>query len=276
MLAQQSLREGRLEEALAELQAQVRKEPGNAQHRVFLFQLLAVLGRWDRSLTQLESVGQLDPKAMAMVGTYRQAIGAEASRAAVFAGQARPPLVGEPEEWMAWLIEALRLTATGDHAGAAELRAKAFEAAPAMPGEVDGTGFSWIGDADARLGPMLEVIVNGRYSWVPFQRIRAMRLEAPIDLRDLVWMPAFLTLETGAEVPALIPSRYAGTESRDDSLRLCRRTDWTELGPECWVGSGQRMFASDRGEHPLMDVRCIRLHGEAGVGASGGSADRRG
>jgi len=150
MLAQESLREGRLEEALAELQTQVRKEPANVQHRVFLFQLLAVLGRWERALNQLEAVGELDPGAMPMVCTYRQAVAAEIARAAVFTGQVSPALIGEPQEWVAWLIEALRLTAAGDHARAGELRERAFEAAPATPGAVDGTAFEWIADADAR------------------------------------------------------------------------------------------------------------------------------
>src|SRR5882724_5319019 len=113
MLGQEWLREGRLEETLAELQARVRKDPANAQHRIFLFQLLAVLGRWDRALTQLEAVAQLDRAATAMVGTYRQAIAAERERAAVFGGEARPALIGEPQEWMAWLLEALRLNCAG-------------------------------------------------------------------------------------------------------------------------------------------------------------------
>ena len=275
MLAQESLREGRLDEALAQLQTQVRKEPGDAQHRVFLFQLLAVLGRWERSLTQLEAAGALDPGTMPMVCTYRQAIASEPVRAAVFAGQATPAVIGEPQEWMAWLFEALRLTAAGDHARAGDLRARAFEAAPSSAGALDGKPFKWVADADARLGPMLEVIVNGRYAWLPFERLRAIRLEAPADLRDLVWTPAFLTLETGAEIPGLVPTRYPGSEASEDSqLRLCRRTEWKQLDAEatCWVGAGQRLLATDDGEYPLMDVRAIRLQGDEGGAASGRNA----
>jgi len=273
MRAEERLREGRLEEALAELQDRVRAEPDRAQHRVFLFQLLSVLGRWERALAQLDAVAQLDPKALPMVYAYRAAIEAEAVRADVFAGRATPVIVGEPEAWMASLVEALRLSAAGDHAAAGELRAKAFEEAPATPGELDGAEFAWIADADARLGPMLEVVVNARYGWLPFQRVRAIRLEPPADLRDLVWMPAFLTLETGAEVAALVPTRYAGSEAGEDAIRLSRRTEWRELGAEseCWAGAGQRMLATDRGEHPLLDVRAVRL-GVAAVAVGTGSA----
>ena len=174
---------------------------------------------------------------------------------------------------MASLVEALRLTCAGEHAAAAELRAKAFEAAPALPGELDGAPFEWIADADARLGPMLEVVVNGRYGWLPFRRARAVRLEPPADLRDLVWMPAFVTLETGAEVAALVPTRYAGSEAGEDALRLSRRTEWKELGTGsgCWAGAGQRMLVTDRGDHPLMDLRDIRI-GEGQPGAEGAAS----
>jgi type VI secretion system protein ImpE len=265
MLAHENLREGRLEEALAELQAQVRREPADPRHRVFLFQLLAVMGRWERALAQLEAAGELDRGAMPMVVTYRQALAAESARAEVFAGRASPALIGEPAEWMAWIVEALRLTAAGEHGAAADLRGRALEAAPATAGELDGTTFEWIADADSRLGPLLEVVLNGRYAWLPFQRLRALRTEPPSDLRDLVWMPAFLTLETGAELAALVPSRYPGAENEEDALRLCRRTNWRDLGEgTCWAGAGQRMLATDAGEHPLLDVRAVRLGGEAG------------
>jgi len=278
MLAQESLRAGRLDEALAHLQAQVRKEPGDARHRVFLFQLLAVLGRWERALTQLQAAGELDSTMMPMVGTYRQALAAEAVRAAVFAGRESPSLVGEPQEWMAWIVEASRLTAAGDHARAGELRARAFEEAPPTPGEMDGARFEWIADADGRLGPLLEVILRGRYTWLPLQRVRAIRLEAPADLRDLVWTPAFFTLETGAELPGLIPTRYPGSEQSDDpQIRLSRRTEWAELGAGtgCWAGTGQRTLATDQGDRPLLDVRAVRLtlpsEGREGRGDHGGA-----
>lgn len=262
------MRGARLDEALAALQEQVRSEPERVQHRVFLFQLLAVLGRWERALGQLEVIEQLDPKALPMVYTYRRAIAAESARAEVFAGRASPVIFGAPEAWMAWLVEGLRLTAAGDHAAAGELRARAFDAAPATAGDLDGEAFAWIADADARLGPMLEAILNGRYGWLPFHRVRAVRLERPADLRDLVWMPAFLTLEDGAEVAALVPARYPGSEAGADDVRRSRRTEWKELGlgTGCWAGLGQRMLVTDRGEHPLLDVRAVRL-GDAQPGA---------
>ena len=49
MPAIDALRTGDLAQALADLQNDVRSSPDDPRHRVFLFQLLAVLGNWDRA-----------------------------------------------------------------------------------------------------------------------------------------------------------------------------------------------------------------------------------
>jgi len=66
MQAEERLKSGNLAEALAELQADVRREPANPQKRVFLFQLLCLQGRWDRALTQLQVLSEMDPTTSAM------------------------------------------------------------------------------------------------------------------------------------------------------------------------------------------------------------------
>jgi type VI secretion system protein ImpE len=267
MQAEERLREGRLDEALAALQDEVRARPAEPRLRVFLFQLLSVLGQWDRALNQLAVLGEMDAGSLAMVHTYRQAIRCEALRREVFAGRRTPLVFGEPEEWIALLIEALRCDAGGRDAQAAELRARALEAAPARAGRIDGDGFEWIADGDGRLGPVLEAIVDGRYGWLPFERLEALELEEPTDLRDAVWAPASLRWASGGGSVALIPTRYPGAESWDDhGLRLGRRTEWQEASPDLWIGVGQRMLVTDAGEHALLDVREVRMVSAAGGG----------
>lgn len=262
-----------LGETLAELQARVRQSPGDAKLRTFLFQLLAVLGQWDRALAQLGVAGELDPSALAMVQTYRAALEAEALRAEVFAGRRSPVVFGEPEPWVALVIEALKLTGEGKHAKAAGLRAEAFEQAPATAGRIvtsameaqgdqppAGERFAWIADADPRLGPVIEAVVLGRYWWIPFQRIRRMDLERPTDLRDLVWTAAHFEWANGGEGWGLVPTRYPGSEAaEDDALRLARRTDWREVDAETFFGLGQRMLATDAGEYPLLEAARVDL-----------------
>lgn len=260
MPAEQSLREGNVQETLAQLQQRVRSDPANAKHRVFLFQILTVAGAWDRALTQLNVLGDMDAGTLSMVQTYREALQCEVLRTEIFTGQKSPMLFGEPEEWVALLMEALRMTAAGRHAQAKDLRDRAFEQAPATGGSIDDRAFEWIADADPRLGPILEAIVNGRYYWIPFHRIKEIRIEAPADLRDVVWTPAQFAWSNGGMAVGFIPTRYPGSESSEDGLiQLARRTDWREVDTGVSTGLGQRMLATDAGEYPLMDVRLIQL-----------------
>lgn len=274
MLAEDKLREGDLDAALQQLQAQIRKQPANAKYRVFLFQLLAVLGEWHKALTQLNVAAELDAGTLAMASTYRDAVQVEVLRAEIFAGRRDPVVLGEPRQWIALLVESLRVAGLGQAAQSERLRAEAFELAPATAGEIDGEPFAWIADADTRLGPILETILNGRYTWVPFQHIRSIQLEEPVDLRDLVWAAAHITWTNGGEAVPLIPARYPGSEaSADARIRLARRTEWMEPTPGQFVGLGQRMLATDQGEYPLLGVRQIKLDTpespDAGVSADG-------
>ena len=177
MRAEDALHQGDLDESLRQLQELVRREPANAKYRIFLFQLLAVMGHWGRALNQLEVAGALDAGALAMVQTYREALHCEVLRAEIFAGQRSPLVFGQPEEWLALLIEAQRLAARGGEgtAQARSLRERALASVPATPGRIDETPFDWIMDGDGRLGPVLEAIVNGRYYWVPFNSFNGKR-----------------------------------------------------------------------------------------------------
>ena len=257
-----ALKEGRPDEALRLLTAEVRNNPADVCRRVFLFQLLALLGEWERAQTQLSVVGELDPLNTLMVTTYTAVLKGEAARRAVFAGQRMPVVVGEPEQWLALLFHALKLDAEGRHAQAAPLREQAFEQAEAAAGMIDGQPFEWVADADPRFGPCLEVILEGGYSWVPFSRIAELKFEAPTDLRDKVWAPVQITWSNGGQAVGFVPGRYPDSEkSGDHDFILARKTDWSHAGDGTITGRGQRMFATDAGEYPLLDIRAITFGG---------------
>jgi type VI secretion system protein ImpE len=257
------LQAGQPEQALAALQQAVRARPEDARLRIFLFQLLCVLGQWDRALTQLRLCGELDAGALAMVATYSDAIRCEALREAVFAGRTTPVVLGRPAAWLAMLVEALAQDATGQPEQARHLRAQALEAAPATPGSLNGQPFDWIADADSRLGPVLEVVHQGRYAWVPFDALSAVVMEAPADLRDMVWAPVHLAFANGGESVALVPSRYPGTVGQPDGrLLLARSTEWTELGADQYAGLGQRVLANSAADLGLLELRELRLAAE--------------
>jgi type VI secretion system protein ImpE len=270
LTAEECLRAGDPVAALRLLQDQVRARPSEAKLRVFLFQLLCVLGQWERAINQLDTAATLDPAALAMKQMYREAIKCELLRAEVFAGRKSPMVFGEPDPWLGLLIESLLRAGRGETAQAEALHQQAFDQAPATAGVLDERPFAWIADADMRLGPVFEAIINGRYYWVPFARLSRVTIEAPSDLRDTVWMPAYLQFENGGESPALIPTRYPGSEASEDGLvRLARKTLWEETAPEVFRGLGQRVLTTDEGEFPLMDVRVISLESSPLQGAEG-------
>ena len=132
------------------------------------------------------------------------------------------------------------------------------------PRTIGATDPNWIADADSRLGPVLEAVINGRYYWVPFTRLSKIQIEPPEDLRDFVWMPAHLDFENAGEAVALIPTRYPGSESSSDGLiALARKTIWDEVGTGVHRGLGQRILTTDSDDVPLMEVRTILLNGAA-------------
>jgi type VI secretion system protein ImpE len=266
--AEELIAAGDPQAALQTLQQQVRAQAADPKLRVFLFQLLCVLGQWPRALTQLQVCGELDAGTLAMVNTYREALQCEAVREAVFAGKTTPHAFGEPRAWVAWLAEALQADARGDAVQAARLREQAFDDAPATSGSLNGEPFEWIADADSRLGPVLEAVINGRYCWVPYTALAKVVVEPPTDLRDLVWSAAHLEFPNGGATVALIPTRYAGSgASGDAALQMSRKTEWLKLGGEHFRGLGQRLLSTSASELGLLEVREIVLNHDASVEA---------
>lgn len=258
--AETALRSGEPRLALQNLTAAVRAHPVDPKLRIFLAQLLCVLGQWERAHTQLNVAADMNAETVAMRETVGHAIRCELMRAKVFAGERTPMVFGQPDEWLALLIESLLQTGQGNANLAQDLAARAFEAAPEVCGRLDGQTFNWMADADSRLGPVIEACVNGRYYWVPLSRLEGITLDPPEDLRDCVWMPAQLRFSNGGETVALVPTRYPRSElSEDGAICLARKTEWREVGQDRWFGLGQRVFATDAGEHDLMSIRSVEF-----------------
>ncbi len=253
------VKQGLLEDAIASLQQRVRSAPSKAADRVFLFQLFALTGQWERARTQLAVAGELDSQLLLTVAFYTPAIECEVLRASVFRGEREPMVLGQPEEWLAKLLQANRLSGQGHHVAAAELRSEALDAAPASRGLVNDQPFEWIADADPRFGPCLEIVLQGKYYWVPWSSVRSLKIPAPQNLHDFVWAPAEVEWYHGGQVSLLVPARYPGTEAAENVLRLGRETRWTEVAEGVVHGCGQRLLATDAADHALLEVRSVDI-----------------
>ena len=180
--AELALNNADLTAALTHLQTAVKAAPSDPKLRTFLFQLLCVMGQWERAVTQLNVVADMDPATLAMKQMCGEAIQCEALRTKVLAGEKAPMVFGYPEPWLALLIEAILLTGRGEREAGEKMRVQAFEQAPASRGTINGTNFEWIADADSRLWPVLEAIINNRYYWLPFQNLAKVHIEKALEI----------------------------------------------------------------------------------------------
>jgi len=260
MTPEEHLKAGNIDEALTGLQDAIRKAPADARLRRFLFQLHCVNGKWDKALTQLNVLADMDPESMLLAEIFRPVIACEVLRTEVFEGKRTALIFGEPEPWVGWTVQAGNLAAQGNFTEAKTLQDRALEAAPAYGGTVNGEAFEWIGDADSRLGPLLEAFIDNKYYWIPFIRLAKLEIEAPSDLRDLVWVTAKFSWTNGGESNGLIPVRYPGSaESPDSGIRLSRKTDWAERTEGYFFGLGQRTLATNAADYPLLEIRTIEF-----------------
>ena len=82
------IRAGDVAAARAALIEEVRARPDDRKARMFLSQVLLVLGEWDKALTHMKALANLSPEALTLFTAYDRAITAEKQREAVFAAKA--------------------------------------------------------------------------------------------------------------------------------------------------------------------------------------------
>lgn len=243
---------------IEELQTDIRNNPGKVEYRIHLSQLLMVMGDWKKALQQLQTAAQLDNKASAMAQTYRALIQAEIHREQIFNGQRDPQYFGKPQDWQILLAEAIVARTHQQTAAADKLQQQAYDDAPTDIFSLNDTTVNWIADGDSRLGPVCEIFINGSYYWIPFSQLQKITLDAPQDLRDLVWIPSTITLADFSQHVGFLPSRYVFSYAQNnDQLSLASLTEWNTLSEHCWAGMGQKMFISEQGEHPLLAIRTL-------------------
>jgi len=271
MTAKDFLKEGKVDDCLTQLKADIRRHPADDKLRIFLAQLQCVVGNWDKAMAQLKVASEIDGKNLLLTHFYSQVINCELLRKEIFAGKRTPLVCGEPPAWLGLMVESNNRVAQKEYSVAEELRHQAFEQAPAIPGSIDGQAFEWIADADTRLGPVVEAIIEGKYYWVPLNQVKQIRISAPTDLRDLVWIEAHFSWVNCGEATGLIPARYPDSENNpDDNVKLARKTEWVEHPGETFLGLGQRMFAADTGEFSLLQIRDITINHVSDVSSETG------
>jgi type VI secretion system protein ImpE len=221
------LDEGRLGEAIESLGVELRSNPGDAQRRAFLFELLCFSGDFDRAEKQLNVLADGGEKAAMGALVYRSALHAERTRQQMWREDAWP---------------------------------RHKEKMPPLSGTINGKPFKSLSDADPRIGPRLEIFAAGQYSWLPFASVAKVTMGEPKRLRDLLWAPAKLLTAEGYQgldlgevmVPVLTPR---SDESDDPEVRLGRATEWVRWEDGTEAPLGQKLLLVDGEEMPILELR---------------------
>lgn len=231
MSARALFQQGKLDQAIEAVGADLRNDPTNVRNRTFLFELLCFAGAWDRAEKQLDVIAGASKEAGMGALVYRSALHAERLRQQMFADGELPPGGRANEN---------------------------------VSGTLNGRPFTTLADADPRIGARLEIFAAGQYTWVPFEHIASVRMDEPRLARDLIWRSARVLTSPGfggAELGEVLVPMLAPLTARqsDDELRLGRATDWDELAGGDYVPVGQKLLLIDGEPVPILELRELQI-----------------
>lgn len=251
-----------LDQLFEEAKNRAKGSPDDLAARSALWQIFAARGELDRARKQLEMIPRIDSTWMIEAQACHGLLDAEVKRQAIFAGSEPPACVGTPPEWFGALAAALKYLGEGRQEAALPLLAEVWNSGEACPGTVNGVPFEWVRDGDARIGPCLEVIIQGQYFWVPWERVMKIETRPPTEVRDRLWQPAQLQLSEEGAIEAFLPVRYP--QPRNDDEAMARRTEWVAIGEELFLGYGQKCLVTEGDPVGYLDVRELTLQAAAG------------
>jgi type VI secretion system protein ImpE len=220
---------GKVREAIEALTAYMRERPSDTAQRIFLFELLCFAGEFTRAEKQLAVLasGSAEKETGAIV--YYAALHAERTRHELFEKQDFPS-----------------------------------DSPASPPGELNGTAFSELRDADPDIGARLEVFAAGAYLWLPFEHLATLEMGPPQRLRDTLWAPAlvqtapsFRGMDLGEVlIPAVYPFSW---KQPDEHVWLGRVTEWLADDQGRESPAGQKMLLVDGEEFPFLEVRSLKF-----------------
>ena len=254
MRAKEILETGQLSDAIKEMTQEVKAHPADSRARTFLFELLCFSGDLDRAKNQLEALDAQDPKADLGIDFYRKMLKAEKTRQQLFSKGMLPKLLGPCPAHIQGHLDALLQIQEGNFFQAQELLSKAQELCPDVQGTIDGTTTNSFMDLDDLFAPMLEIIMQDQYYWVPFTQIRKVSITPPKHLRDLLWVPAQLETSDSA-LGVMIPVLYPGSSlAGEEPVKLGRITDWKQQ-EGLTLGAGQHVYGINELDKGILEIR---------------------
>ena len=247
--------EARLGEAIEAQRAIVASKPDEVAERLLWCELLAFTGDRAAVRRELDALPRPSPDVSEYVAEWHRLLHAD---------QARHD--GQPPDCLpsatAPLLMRMRADCHSrrfDPKGALDQLDDADERAPWVEGHVDGRPFEGWRDADDVLGPVLEVFLGDRFSWVSMDHVRKLRVDDGDQLRDILYRPATLWLKDGRELEVFIPGLYVGTDNHaEEGTRTGAGVDWVERGG-VMRGVGGRTFLFGEEELTLGEFKQVEV-----------------
>ena len=264
------LQAGRLADAIAAAEGQVKAAPADVDRRWLLAELLILAGQADRADAQLDTLISLEPRAAVTATPLRQLLRAEAARRQFFEEGRVPDLLDGADDAIRGRLEASVHVREGYPAAAGRCSAAAEAARPPLPGvltirQPGGQGvekpFTDFRDLDDVTAGVFEVLTHtGKYYWIPMDRVTSIEFSPPERPLDLIWRKAHMIVRDAFEADLHMPAVYGLLTDADDFSRLGRRTDWLGDESSAVMGVGRRLFLVD-GEEPIdmMDLESLHV-----------------
>src|ERR1017187_10079465 len=260
MTVKELLDAGNLSAAIAQISTDLREAPADRVKRTFLFELLCCAGDLDRAEKQLDVLAAEGCDRDIAVQPYHNVLAGERKRRLLFSEGRVPGLPKRVPDYTRLHLEAINHIPEGHYSEARALLEESETARPPVSGTINGERFDDLNDADDLLGPFLEVITANNYSWIPWEVVRSVSMEAPRHLRDLVWIPARVELEIGPLGEAFLPVLYADSYlHQDDRVKLGRMTEWRADAGGLALVSGQKLLMAGERDWPLLEVRQLEF-----------------
>jgi type VI secretion system protein ImpE len=183
-------------------------------------------------------------------------IRAEQARQQFFSEGRVPEFLDQPTGELKTRLEASILIREGKTGEAPALLNQAEEQRPKPNGVCAGQPFQDLRDLDDLTASFFEVLTsNGKYYWIPMDRVELIEFRQPRRARDLLWRQAHMVVRDGPDGEVFLPTLYPGTHTDpDDRVRLGRVTDWKRSDGGLVRGLGLRTFLVGDEARTIMEL----------------------
>jgi type VI secretion system protein ImpE len=253
------LQEGKLDQAIEALVADVRARPTDVKSRVMLAELYCFRGDYDRADRQLDVVTSQDPSVTVGLGLFRQLIRGADARRRIYTEGAAPKLVAPLPEHAALRLRALvELRGGGDASG---LLAEAEAKRPVQSVALGDGAADDFRDLDDVLASVIEVITaGGDCYWVPVEAIESIEMHKPTLLRETLWRRASVVVRDGPNGDVYLPTvypPYPDLPSASAEALLGRTTDWVEHPKGVVRGIGLKSYLAGDESVTLFEIETL-------------------